>query len=283
MLLVQLTDLHVRPRGLAAYRVAETNMLTERAFRAVRALGARGARPDAVVISGDLTENGLVAEYQQFAEVLGRTLGHVPVYVVPGNHDRREVLRAELSHLPGIAGCDRFIQFAVEDHALRLVMLDTVVPGAGHGILCADRLAWLDATLADAPERPTVIVMHHPPIICGIRHMDAINLHDAEAFAAVIARHRQVRRIVCGHHHRPITGQVAHAIVSVAPSVAHQVELDLNVDDPGAWNLEPPAFHIHLTADDGGLVTHTAYVESFPGPFPFMTDADYPGKPGPQV
>ena len=279
MLLVQLTDLHVRPRGLAAYRMLETNMLTERAFRAVRALDARGMRPDAVVISGDLTENGLVAEYQQLAEMLDRTLGHLPVYVVPGNHDRREVLRAELSHLPGIEGCDGFIQFVIEDHALRLVMLDTVVPGAGHGILCTDRLAWLDATLAQEPERPTVIVMHHPPILCGIRHMDAINLRDADAFASVIERHRQVRRILCGHHHRPITGQVAHAIVSVAPSVAHQVELDLNVDDPGAWNFEPPAFHIHLTADDGGLATHTAYVENFPGPFPFVTDPDYPGKP----
>ena len=278
MLLVQLTDLHVRPRGLAAYRMLETNMLTERAFRAVRALDARGMRPDAVVISGDLTENGLVAEYQQLAEMLDRTLGHLPVYVVPGNHDRREVLRAELSHLPGIDGCDGFIQFVIEDHALRLVMLDTVVPGAGHGILCTDRLAWLDATLAQAPERPTVVVMHHPPIVCGIRHMDAINLRDADAFASVIERHRQVRRILCGHHHRPITGQVAHAIVSVAPSVAHQVELDLNVDDPGAWNFEPPAFHIHLTADDGGLATHTAYVENFPGPFPFVTDPDYPGK-----
>ena len=142
-------------------------------------------------------------------------------------------------------------------------MLDTVVPGFGHGSLEDGRLDWLDATLAAAPDRPTLIGMHHPPFACGIRHMDAINLHGSDAFAGVIARHRQVRRIVCGHHHRPVVAQVAHAIASICPSVAHQVELSLDNDDPGQWNLEPPAYQLHMVADDGAIVSHTAYVEAF--------------------
>ena len=173
---------------------------------------------------------------------------------------------------------DGFIQYAVQAGPVRLVMLDTVVPGAGHGSLDGGRLEWLERTLAMAPDTPTLIGMHHPPFVCGIAHMDAINLHGGDAFAAVIARHAQVRRIVCGHHHRPVVAQVAHAIASISPSVAHQVELDLSTDAVAAFVLEPPAYQIHLWSVAAGFVSHTALVEAFAGPFPFTLDEDYPGK-----
>jgi Icc protein len=258
---------------MAAYRTAETNMLTERALRAVRDLKTQ---PDAIVISGDLTDNGLESEYAVLAEMLDRII-KVPVYVVPGNHDRRGNLRAGLSALPGVNDAAEFVHYTVEDLPVRLVMLDTVVPGFGHGKLCGARLEWLEATLAAKQDKPTIVVMHHPPFVCGIRHMDAINLRNAEAFTAVIARHPQVKRILCGHHHRPITTSVAHTIASIAPSVAHQVEFDLT-DDPGFWNLEPAAFQVHIAMPDAAIVSHTVYVEKFPGPFPFLADPDYPGR-----
>jgi 3',5'-cyclic AMP phosphodiesterase CpdA len=119
--------------------------------------------------------------------------------------------------------------------------------------------------------------MHHPPFATGIPHMDKIALRDLEAFRTVIARHRQVERIVCGHHHRPIVGQCAHAIVSISPSVAHQVELTFDPSDPGAFNFEPPAFQLHIRVEQAGFVSHTVYTGSYRGPFPFLTDVDYPG------
>jgi Icc protein len=161
---------------------------------------------------------------------------------------------------------------------VRLVMLDTLVTGAAHGELRSGQLAWLDRTLAAVPGKPTIVAMHHPPFGCGIAHVDRINLRDADRFAAVIARHTQVRRIICGHHHRPIFAQVAHAIASVAPSVAHQIELSLSPDDRPAFNFEPPAFHLHRWTEADGIVTHMAYVEAFPGPYRFVPAADHPGK-----
>ncbi len=271
MIIAQITDLHVRPLGVAAYRVAETNMMTERALRAVAAL--RPA-PDVVIITGDLTDCGLQSEYELLAEMLARLLP-MPVYAIPGNHDRREAM---IAHLPGTRHEGGFVQYAVEDLPVRLVMLDTVVPGAGHGMLCEQRLAWLDRTLAAAPNKPTMIGMHHPPFLCGIGHMDAINLQDAAAFTAVVARHKQVERIVCGHHHRPVVARVGQAIATISPSVAHQVELDLQPGAPSVFVLEPPAFTLHLWDAVTGFVSHNALVESFPGPFPFLTDPDYPGK-----
>jgi len=274
MILVQLTDLHVRPRGMPAYRIAETNMLTERALRAVRDLQWQ---PDAILISGDLTDNGLISEYEVLAEMLGRLI-KVPVYVVPGNHDRRDELKAKLGHLPGVTEHPDFVQYAIDTHEIRLVMLDTVIPGSGAGELCAARLAWLDETLAANPGKPTIVVMHHPPFACGIRHMDDIALRNPAAFTAVIAKHKQVKRILCGHHHRPINAAIAHTIASIGPSVAHQVEFVLD-DSPGFWNLEPAAYQVLATIGDDNIVAHTVYVEDFPGPFPFILDPDYPGVP----
>ena len=89
MLICQLTDLHVRPVGMPANRVSETNMFTERAFRAVARLNPR---PDVVLITGDLTECGLDAEYAHLNRLL-RKLQPMPVFVIPGNHDRRDNLR----------------------------------------------------------------------------------------------------------------------------------------------------------------------------------------------
>lgn len=273
MLICQITDLHVRGEGVPANRVVDTNMFAERAFRTIAAL--RPA-PDVVIMTGDLTECGLLGEYRMLDSLIRRLLP-MPVLVIPGNHDRRPEFREVLGHMRGVTEDATFIHYVVEDFPVRLVMLDSVVPGYGHGALDGGRLEWLDRALSDAPERPTIVALHHPPFLCGIGHMDSINLWDNGAFGAVIARHPQVERIICGHHHRPITTRVAHAIASIAPSIAHQVELDLAEDAPAQFVFEPPAFHLHLWRPDCGVVTHMAYVERFPGPYPFLTDPDYPG------
>jgi 3',5'-cyclic-AMP phosphodiesterase len=262
MQIIQLTDLHVRPLGMPSNRVSETNAMTERALRAAARLA-----PDAVIITGDLTECGLPAEYELLAEMLHRLLP-MPVYVIPGNHDRREAM---LAHLPGTRQTNGFIHYTVEDLPVRLVMLDTIVPDAGYGTLSDGRLEWLDHTLHQRPRVPTMIAMHHPPFISGIGHMDAINLRDAAAFTDVIARHKQVERIVCGHVHRPVVTRVAHAIASIAPAATHQVEFDLRPGAPSALVLEPPAFQLHAWSADTGIVSHTVLVESYAGPYPFLT------------
>jgi 3',5'-cyclic AMP phosphodiesterase CpdA len=273
MLICQLTDLHVRPKGVAANRVSETNMMTERACQVVAGFNPR---PDVVIITGDLTECGLEAEYANLSAILGRTLS-MPVFVIPGNHDHRENLRAGLSHLPGVTSDPHFVRYAVEDYPVRLVMLDTLVPGASHGELSSAQLEWLDQTLAAEPLKPTLVGIHHPPFVTGIPHMDRIALRDPEAFRAVIGRHRQVARIVCGHHHRPIVGQCAHAIVSISPSVAHQVALTFDPNDTGAFNFEPPAFQLHTWGVDAGFVSHTVYTDSYRGPFPFLSGGEHAG------
>lgn len=273
MLIAQLTDLHLRPPGLPAYRVSETNMMTERAFDIVAQLRPR---PDVVLITGDMTDCGLDAEYALLRALLKRL--PMPVFMVPGNHDRRENLTKAFSDWPTIVSDGEFVQFVVEDFPVRLIGLDTVIPGEGGGRLCAKRLDFLENALAQS-DRPSIIFMHHPPFECGIVHMDRIRLQEgAERLADIVRANGHVERILCGHHHRPIETLFGGTIASIAPGVTHQVALDLSDDHEGALVLEPPAFRLHQYRPDLGTVSHTMYVERFPGPFPFVLDSNYPGQ-----
>jgi 3',5'-cyclic-AMP phosphodiesterase len=274
MLIAHISDLHVRPRGKAAYRVSETNMFVE---RAIDALAALRPRPDLVLISGDLTDCGLPEEYEQLALLLRRL--DLPILAVLGNHDRHDAYRAAFGERLGAPASGGFVQFAVAAGPLWIVGLDTVVPGRSEGALCAERLAFVEEALARGEGRPTLIVMHHPPMECGIAHMDRIRLLEgAEEFRAIVARHPAIERILCGHHHRPILARFGSAPCQVAPSVAHQVALDLDPGHEGALVFEPPAYLLHRWDPRTGIVTHQAYVERFPGPYPFVLDADYPGR-----
>lgn len=275
MLIAQLTDLHICATGRPAARVVETNMLAERAFRTLATLRPV---PDLLVISGDIAENGLDEEYGNFVQLLERYV-RMPVYIIPGNHDRRAEFRKALGHLPGVGDHPGFIQYAVDDFPVRLVMLDTVVPGHARGSMDGGRLDFLERTLAAAPDRPTMIVLHHPPFRCGSTSMDIIDLAESDEFAKIVAKHHQVERIVCGHHHRSIVGRVGQAIAIVAPSVAHQWVLDFDPKAPPALVFEPPAFMLHKWDAKAGMASHTVYVEAYPGPYPGLTDPEYPGRP----
>ena len=148
-------------------------------------------------------------------------------------------------------------------------MLDTQVSGENHGELCAERLGFLEGVLAAAPDRPTLIAMHHPPFQCGIGFMDRDGLRNPADLRAVLARHKQVRRIVCGHLHRAVVGQVADVPAVAASSPCHQMALLLGNGDVGAFVLEPPAFAMHRWTEADGFASHVVFVGPFPGPIAF--------------
>ncbi len=271
MIIAQITDFHIKPRGKLAYRVVDTAACLA---DAVAAMAALDPPPDIVVATGDLTDGGEPEEYELLRELLAPL--RLPVYLIPGNHDARDAMRRAFRG-DGYLPADGFLQYTVEDLPLRLVALDTVIAGEAGGRLCAERLAWLDRTLAQAPDRPTAIVMHHPPFSTGIAHMDRMGLDGADRFAAVVARHPQVERVFCGHLHRPIQARIGgHAIASTAPSTAHQIALDLRPNGPAAFVMEPPGYQLHVWLPEAGIVTHTGVIGKFGGPRPFHEEGAPP-------
>jgi 3',5'-cyclic AMP phosphodiesterase CpdA len=151
---------------------------------------------------------------------------------------------------------------------VRLIGLDTQVPGQPGGRLCAERLAWLDARLGEAAARPTVVFMHHPPFVTGLQAMDAMGLEGKEELAAVIRRHPQVERLVCGHVHRPMTRRFAGTVATTCPATAHQIALELPPTPRLSVVMEPPACMLHLwLGADAGLVSHVSVIGDERPPF----------------
>ncbi len=263
-LLVQLSDLHIREPGRLAYGRLDTAPYLQQAIASIARLPQQ---PTAVVITGDLTDFGRAAEYDHLRLLLQPLT--MPVYLMPGNHDDRQQLRASFADHRYL-GVDGFIQYSVSIGGLQLIALDTVVPRASEGALCTERLAWLAKELDTYQDRPVVIAMHHPPFQTLIGHMDDIGLlSGAQELEALLRQYPNVERVICGHLHRPIQVAFASTVAVTVPSPAHQVCLDLSKQAGSAWNLEPPGFGIHALPASGRMVSHTAYCGVFKGPYPF--------------
>ena len=267
MLIAQISDAHIGVPGTLFYGRYDTSAALQ---RAVEALNALDPRPDVVLFTGDLGDKGSPEEYVHIRGLLSAL--EIPLLVIPGNHDSRDAMLEAFADAPYLDGASEFFHYAVEDYPVRLVGLDTVNPAEfGAGEMCTARLEWLDHTLAAAPGRPTVIFMHHPPSDTGIGHMDRIKCANGEAFAHVVSRHSQVERVLCGHVHRPIQMRLGGTIAQIAPSIAHQLPLDLRPDGPQAFVFEPPAFMLHQWREGQGLVSHMQYIGDFGTPISFST------------
>ncbi len=216
---------------------------------AIAAIGHLDVAPDAILVSGDLAETGAAGEYELVRESL-RVLG-LPIHVLPGNHDDRAALR-KCFGLPGSP--EDPIQHTADVGALRLVMVDSTRPGEDRGELDSLRIEWLDRALAAEPERPTLLAMHHPPIVMRSPAWDPIVLPDAarSALAEVLARHPQVLAIVAGHHHQMIVAHLGSRPVMAIPSTYGQARVGFGADKI-VFNEAVSAFAVHVLA--GGTLT----------------------------
>jgi Icc protein len=247
-LLAQLSDPHI---GAEWY----DDQSVPRLAAAVESVRVVRPQPDAVLLSGDLADHATDEEYELVRELLA-SLG-APLYVLPGNHDDRRALHRHF----GVPGADgEPVAYSVDLGPLRLVVLDTSIPGEDPGALDAEQLEWLDAELAAAPEQLTMLAMHHPPLVTGVPAWDefALAVPDQRALSAVIDRHQQVRRLACGHFHRTMSGELAGRNVLVAPSTYVQARLNFFAEELEP-TTEPAGFALHAVVD-GELISHVQTV-----------------------
>jgi 3',5'-cyclic AMP phosphodiesterase CpdA len=219
--------------------------------RALAAAEATGIHPDAIVFTGDLTDLGepdayraLRAAVEPFAERLG-----APIVWVAGNHDERPALRsalldAEASEEPvtGVWDLD----------GLRLIALDSTVPGWHHGDLDSGQLEWLRRELTTPAPLGTILALHHPPLPSHIPFFDILELRDQGRLAEAIAG-TDVRAILAGHLHHSTSGMFAGVPVSVAAATCYTMNLarpatEVNGMDAGQ------SFHLVHVYDD--TITH---------------------------
>ena len=230
--------------------------------RTLKAAEATGVRPDAVVFTGDLTDLGEPEAYRALRDAVepwAERLG-APVVWVAGNHDERPALRAGLldaepteEPVTGVWDLD----------GLRLIALDSTVPGWHHGDLDAAQLEWLRAELADPAPLGTILALHHPPLPTHIPFFDILELRDQPGLAAAIAG-SDVRAILAGHLHYSTSGTFAGVPVSVSAASCYTMDLARPADEVNGMDAGQ-SFHLVHVWDD--TITHAVVpvVDAEPG------------------
>lgn len=258
MLIAHVSDFHV-----FADR-KETRLVRDDAEIAARKVVAdlAGFRPalDGVVLTGDLTDGGSAADYALLQDILAPL--SCPVFVLPGNHDKRVTLRAAFGDRLPFAP-EGFLHYEARLGNLRIIALDTLVEGRGEGRLCAERQAWAAARLAEPHDGPTIVAMHHPPFPTGITALDAATLVEgAEALGRMVRDAPSDICILCGHVHRPVQANWNGRFAAIGGSPAFQIGLDLSgqAEEPGLVG-EPYVYFIHRFDDRGDVAIHTRYVQ----------------------
>ena len=219
--------------------------------RTLEAAEAIGIRPDAIVFTGDLTDLGEPEAYEALREAVEPVAARLgaPVVWVAGNHDERPAMR---SALLGQDQSQQPITGVWDLGGLRLVALDSSVPGWHHGDLDTAQLEWLRGVLAAPAPLGTILALHHPPLPSHVPLFDILELRDQGRFAEVVAG-SDVRAILAGHLHYSTSGTFAGVPVSVAAATCYTMNLaraavDVNGMDAGQ------SFHLVHVYDD--TITH---------------------------
>lgn len=241
--LIQISDFHLHAdpgaRGRSGFPLRQLEAVLEAVGR---------ERPDAVLVTGDVSDDETAVSYQLAADALDR-LG-VPWFWLAGNHDEPALMAERREPLE-----------ALDLGAWRVLAVDTRVSGQPHGELGPERLARLAERL-EGDERPTLLVMHHPPLPVGSAWIDALGLQDRDAFWQALAAYGQVRAILCGHIHQAFSshrrldeGEVA---VYGCPSTGDQFlpgARDFAVDEASR-----PGYRI-VDLGDGEMITWVERVD----------------------
>ncbi|GAA5066318.1 metallophosphoesterase [Nocardia callitridis] len=243
ILVAQVSDTHVDSGARNTRRVEEVM-----AF-----LSALRPRPDAILLTGDITDHGWTQEY----EIARRAVrSDIPVYSIPGNHDDRTAFR---THLLGEPASTAPVDHAHRVGELTVALLDSSVPGEPGGRLTEDTYAWLRTVLAEAPpDKPILLALHHPPVVLHSPVIDEISLDEPQRLAEVIAADERIIGVVAGHAHTSAATTFAGRPLIVAPSTSSVLG--------GTWELElpdqvmdyapDPAVALHLIDPDSRFTTH---------------------------
>jgi 3',5'-cyclic-AMP phosphodiesterase len=236
--LLHLSDSHLLGGPERLHGVVDSDALLQQLFDEVR---ASGARPEAVIFTGDLADRGEPEAYAKLRDIVEpacRAMGAKVIWAM-GNHDNRANFRAGLLGEPADdapVDCSYFI------NGLRIITLDTSVPGFHHGELSPAQLEWLATELETPAPDGTILAMHHPPVPSVLDLAVLVELRGQAALAGVL-RNSDVRTILGGHLHYSTTASFAGIPVSVASATCYTQDLNVRVggtrgrDGGQAFNL----------------------------------------------
>lgn len=260
--ILQITDTHLVAPGRLVANTLDTKAALDQAVVDIQAAMPKLGQVDALLITGDLSDDGSAESYAMLRKALA-PLG-LPVLAIPGNHDLRDPMRAAFADLDLFADNGR-LNWIKDIGPLRLVGIDTLVEGSGGGVIDQETADFLGKALAF--DGPILLAMHHPPFASGIRFMDDIGLAGNDLLAQCLAASPAEIRIICGHLHMMSAGMIAGATAIVCPSTCSSFDIDFRPDAPVGFFPGGGGFMVHDWAGSFRS-THIASVRnSLPIPF----------------
>ncbi|MEF3402602.1 phosphodiesterase [Agromyces sp. CCNWLW203] len=241
--LLHISDTHVLAGGGRLYdRVASERHLAT----LFEEFEASGGRPEAIVFTGDLADKGEPDAYDRIRRIVdpvAERLGSQVIWVM-GNHDERGAFRRGLLGERGVSaeGGVRPVDRVDDVNGLRVITLDSTVPGHHHGEIAPEQLDWLAEELSMPAPHGTILAMHHPPVPSVLDLAVAVELRDQGGLAEVVEG-SDIRSIIAGHLHYSSTATFAGVPVSVASASCYTQDLNVPVggtrgrDGARAFNL----------------------------------------------
>ncbi|MFC9770730.1 MULTISPECIES: phosphodiesterase [unclassified Pseudarthrobacter] len=261
--LLHLSDPHLLGGPEPLYGVVDSEARLAQLFEEVK---ASGARPEAVIFTGDLADKGEPDAYAKLRAIVDpacKELGAEVIWAM-GNHDNRANFREGLLDQPGD---DAPVDNSYFINGLRVITMDTTVPGYHHGELSGSQLEWLARELETPAPDGTILALHHPPVPSVLDLSVLVELRDQGSLAAVV-RNSDVRTILAGHLHYSTTATFAGIPVSVASASCYTQDLNVPVggtrgqDSGQAFNLVHVYEHtiVHSVVPMGSAATVGEYV-----------------------
>jgi 3',5'-cyclic-AMP phosphodiesterase len=244
--LVQITDTHLFDQPTKTLM----GLPTAKSLAAiVEQVSQLDPRPDLILLTGDLSQDGSLLSYSQLQQQLSRL--ELPLYALPGNHDQPEIMKSVFSP-PLSATVDAFAS-----GAWQFLLLDSQVEAQVGGHLAPESLDWLDQQLQRTAPRPTLIALHHPPFQVNSDWLDKSGLDNPEALFAVLDRHPQVKLVLFGHIHQEFCHQRRGVSYLGSPSTSVQF---LPLSQEFALDPCPPGFRCLTLYPEGEYRTQVVRV-----------------------
>ncbi len=214
MKIVQISDIHLHSGMIAGNDPAALFVAC------MNHIEAHHRDANTIIITGDLTHIGDETSYLRLHEFLKSY--PLPVNLMIGNHDKRDVFQSVFSQAP--RDDDGFVQYSFDTSGFRCVCLDTVEAGSHSGHLCPARHAWLANELDKArfDERQVLLFMHHHPVAVGVWSADVVGLKEPEIFEETLQANRDnIRHLFFGHCHYTVSGSFCGIPFSAPRSISH--------------------------------------------------------------
>jgi 3',5'-cyclic AMP phosphodiesterase CpdA len=251
MIIAQISDTHILAKA------SDDPLGASRADSLRRCIADINRRKvDAVIHTGDSVHHGGTDEYVLLREILDEL--EAPLFLTPGNRDRHNAVLAAFDNLSYLPRSGAFLHYAIEDYPVRLIALDSVSAGERKGVFCEARQVWLQKTLAEKPDKPTILFIHHPPFDVGDHYVGGYRqLRHAEDLAAIVRQYPQIQHLLCGHVHRFHREPWAGTTATIMPSVA----VDLRKEVDPAFG-DAPLYVLHTWSAGRGFDSRIQVAES---------------------